>query len=151
MQGLAYWAHNPEVVGSNPTPENMVLSTSGLSQWVFSPPFGGSNPLSTIQSFPIFIKKSVVRLIKINHWKKIFLKSALPFQKIFSLKESKTFGKLQIGKSCHGEQIYDSFIRELDFFYSKKSNLLVIWSSGNSLACHARVSGSIPDMTVIFG
>ena len=67
VQGLAYWAHNPEVVGSNPTPENMVLSTSGLSQWVFSPPFGGSNPLSTIQSFPIFIKKSVVRLVKINH------------------------------------------------------------------------------------
>ena len=44
---VARWAHNPEVVGSNPTPENMVPSTSGLSQWVFSPPFGGSNPLGT--------------------------------------------------------------------------------------------------------
>ena len=54
VQRLAYWAHNPEVVGSNPTPENMVPSTSGLSQWVFSPPFGGSNPLGTTKKFSDF-------------------------------------------------------------------------------------------------
>lgn len=29
-----------------------------------------------------------------------------------------------------------------------KSEFLVVLDSGNSLACHARVSGSIPDMTV---
>ena len=44
---VARWAHNPEVVGSNPAPATMVPWCSGLSRLPVTQKIAGSNPVGT--------------------------------------------------------------------------------------------------------
>ena len=56
---VARWAHNPEVVGSNPAPATMVPWCSGLSRLPVTQKIAGSNPVGTAIYFFGFIAQSV--------------------------------------------------------------------------------------------
>ena len=55
---VARWAHNPKVVGSNPSPATMVPWCSGLSRLPVTQKIAGSNPVGTA-IFLGFIAQSV--------------------------------------------------------------------------------------------
>ena len=55
---VARWAHNPEVVGSNPSPATMVPWCSGLSRLPVTQKIAGSTPVGTAIYFG-FIAQSV--------------------------------------------------------------------------------------------
>ena len=68
-QGLARWAHNPKVGGSNPSPANFLRLNSicrgveqGLARWAHNPKVRGSNPFPAISS--IYLEGGIAQLVR---------------------------------------------------------------------------------------